>query len=207
MYQWFLVSSSTGVIGTHEQTSSPIVTVNGISQLDPNLIPSGFSAIGPYDDVNPMPSSYQPAWDNPQAYLYQNSVFVANPNWIATQLSQAKTQQKALIKSGLDATLVGGFTSKTTTHKYVTTTNGQTNMEGDLKRFELDSTLTSVQFFTVDQGWLAHTYDQLKNAFLDGGLWKDAQYAQQTTLNNQIDASTTDTVAKVQAIVWTEATY
>lgn len=203
MYQWFVINSSTGAVGKHEQAQSPMI--NG--EFDSNLLLTGFSIIGPYDDSSPMPGAYQSAWDNLQAYLYQNGSFVDNPNWLTLQLQHAKDAQKALIESGLNTTLAGGFTSKTTGHKYVTTTNGQSNMQGDLKRFELDSTLAIVQFFTVDQGWQPHTYDQLKGAFLDGGLWKDAQYVRQTELKNQIDDPATDTVDKVQAINWSEATY
>lgn len=204
MYQWFTVTS-TGAIGKHEQTQSPLVVVNGTQQIDPNLIPSGFTTLGPYDSTNPMDATTQAAWDNPQAYLYQNGAFGDNPNWPTIQLAQAKATQKAAIEAGLNATLAGGFTSKNTGHTYVTTTNGQTNMEGDLKRFELDSSLTSVQFFTMDAGWIAHTQSELRSAFLDGGLWKDCQYAQAQTLSINIENTTT--VSGVQAVVWTPANY
>lgn len=198
MYYWLIYSTSTYYIGNGSGTHKP----------DSSVALNGFELLGPYDDIeNLMPSDVQAAYDNPDAYLYQNGGFVNNPNWPTMQLQYAKEAQKALIQDGLSATLNNGFTSKTTGHKYVTTTNGQSNMEGDLKRFELDSTLTSVQFFTMDASWQPHTYDQLKSAFLDGGLWKDAQYSQQTTLNNQIDDPTTDTVDKVKAIVWSEAAY
>lgn len=196
MYYWLITNDSTGQIGTGSGTHEP----------DSSLASSGFSFVGPYDDNgNPMPADAQTAYNNPPAFLYQNGSYVNNPNWTTIQLQQAKDKQKALIQIGLNATLAGGFTSKTTGHKYVTTTNGQSNMQGDLKRFELDSTLVNVQFFTMDAGWQAHTYDQLKGAFLDGGKWKDAQYVQQTTLNNQIDAAGTPDA--VQTIVWSEATY
>lgn len=204
MYNWFLISS-TGAIGTHSQTQSPLVEVNRTQEIDPNLVPSGFTTFGPYDKNNPMPSSYQAAWSNPQAYLYQNGAFVDNPNWPTIQLAQAKATQKAAVEAGLNATLAGGFKSTTKGHTYVTTTNGQTNMEGDLKRFELDSTLTSLMFFTMDAGWISHTQSELQSAFLDGGKWKDAQYSQAQTLTTDISNATT--VADVQAIVWQEATY
>ena len=146
----------------------------------------------------------------PQQYVVRNGALVANPDWSTIQLQSAISAQLASITSGLNATLVGGFTSKSTGHTYVTTTNGQTNMEGDLKRFELDSTLTSVEFYTLDAGWQPHTQAQLQSAFLDGGKWKDAQYAQARTLTQQIQTLASQsgtTVAQIQAIVWMPATY
>ncbi len=155
-------------------------------------------------DTTATPSA-QDVWNNPRQYLYQNGSIVSNPNWSAQELAHAQKVQTVLINAGLNATLVGGFTSKSTGHTYVTTTNGQTNMEGDLKRFELDSSLTSVQFYTVDAGWIAHTQAQLQSAFLDGGNWKDAQYAQAQTLIGQVEPATT--VSAVQAVVWAPASY
>lgn len=146
------------------------------------------------------------------------------PRWNGTEwvdaladqqkLDNVKSIQIAQIRAGLNATLTGGFTSKTTGHKYVTTTNGQTNMECDLKRFDLDTTLTSVQFFTMDSDWLAHTHQQLISAFLDGGKWKDAQFSHNTDLKNQVNAillanyaTVQDAINAVKAITWSEATY
>lgn len=125
-------------------------------------------------------------------------------------LANAQTEQIALINAGLNQTLIGGFASKTAGHSYVTTTNGQANMEGDLKRFELDSSITSVQFYTIDAGWIAHSHTDLQNAFLDGGTWKDAQYVQAQTLVAQVNTLASQsgtTVAQIKAVVWTPATY
>ncbi len=145
------------------------------------------------------------AFNDPTHYTLVNNSWTYTAPTSAEQLQKAQQAQIALINLGLNQTLIGGFTSKTTTHTYVTTTNGQANMEGDLKRFELDSTLTSVQFYTIDKGWLAHNHQDLINAFLDGGKWKDAQYAQAQTLIGQINSATT--ISAVQAISWTPEAY
>lgn len=208
MYQWFEINSTTYAVGKREQSRSPMITINETQQFDASLISSDHTIVGPYSDENPMPSSYRPVWNNPRAYLYQNDAFTDNPDWTSIQLQQAQQNQIEQINSGLNATLIGGFTSKTTTHTYVTTTNGQTNMEGELKRFELDSTLTSVQFYTIDKSWLAHSHQDLINAFLDGGKWKDAQYAQAQNLINQVNTLVNTpgtTVTQIQAVVWTPA--
>jgi hypothetical protein len=150
-------------------------------------------------------TQYPNVWADSSEYTIENGVPMFTPIPDATKLANAQTAQIALINAGLSQTLLGGFTSKSTGHAYVTTTNGQTNMEGDLKRFELDPTLTSLQFYTVDMGWIAHNHTDLQNAFLDGGKWKDAQYAQAQTLIGQVKSATT--VGVVNAIVWSPATY
>jgi hypothetical protein len=202
------IQGLTGVTNGASTTTETVATV----AFDDSLLPSGNNLLGPYDDSGStnMPNEFQSAYDNPQAWLYQNGAYVANPNWPTIQIQQAAAVQIASVTSGLNATLVGGFTSKSTGHRYVTTTNGQTNMEGDLKRFELDSTLTSVEFYTLDASWVAHTHTDLQNAFLDGGKWKDAQYAQARTLTQQIQTLASQsgtTVAQIQAVVWSPATY
>lgn len=110
----------------------------------------------------------------------------------------------AELYAGLKLTLSGGFKSKSTSHSYETDTSGQVNVMGDLKRLELDTTLTSVQFFTTDTAWIAHTEAQLQSVFLDGGKWKDAQYAQLGTLEANAKAATVDTLPAIQ---WREAAY
>ena len=198
MYYIFPYDKSTGALyrhpyyGTEQTMSNP---------------PSGYELLVAIADTDATAqAAYQACEDlQPQQYVVQNGALAANPDWPAIQLQSAITAQLASITSGLNATLVGGFTSKSTGHSYVTTTNGQTNMEGDLKRFELDSTLTSVEFYTLDAGWQPHTQAQLQSAFLDGGLWKDCQYAQARTLVQKIQSATT--ITDIQSIVWQEASY
>jgi hypothetical protein len=208
-YYWMYCNTTSGDLAPQHSTHSPY---NAGGAFDSSLTPAGNALLGPYDDsgINNMPTDFRTAYDNAQAWLYQNGAYVSNPNWPTLQIQQAASKQVASITTGLNVTLTGGFASKSTGHTYVTTTNGQTNMEGDLKRFELDSTLTSVEFFTLDAGWQPHTQAQLQGAFLDGGKWKDAQYAQARTLIGQIQTLASQsgtTVAQIQAIVWVPASY
>lgn len=187
----------------YDSTSGKIM--HGIEAAKPMDNPPNNSGTALYLDNAQYSQLYNNGNFDLANWTIQNGVPVYTPVPASTLLENAKVAQKVLIQAGLDATLVGGFKSNATGHTYVTTTNGQSNMEGELKRFDLDSTLASVQFFTIDAGWIAHTHQDLINAFLDGGKWKDSQYSQQTTLNNQIGAATT--VSAVQAITWTAATY
>lgn len=188
MLYWFLYDSSCVIKECHINSSTSWRNLNGYA--------GALSA--PLADT-----TAQDAYNNPQNYTVENGVLVmtATP---AQLLFQAQNKQIAVINQGLNATLVGGFASKSTGHTYVTTTNGQTNMEGDLKRFELDTSLTSVQFYTIDAGWIAHTQSELQSAFLDGGKWKDAQYAQAQNLIAQVNAQTS---IPATPVTWTPATY
>lgn len=197
MSYWFLYNQTSGVI--KDNTVSPY---HG-SVIEWTNIPNGYGVVGPITDTD---TTAQDAFVKPDEYTVQSGTLVhSNTPTAAQQLSDAKTAQIEQLQVGLNQTLAGGFTSKTTGHGYVTTTNGQSNMEGDLKRFDLDSTLTSVQFYTTDAGWLSHTHQDLINAFLDGGKWKDAQYTQYSNLESQVNSQTT--ISGVQSITWTPATY
>ena len=209
MFYWLIYNTTTGAIGTHSSTHSPAITTttNGESttSFDTSLL-NGMSLIGWYDDAsNPMNPDEQAAYNTPQAYLYQNGAFVSNSAWPAQQLVQAKQTQSAALESAMNTTLGGGFTSKSTGHTYKTDAKGQADFIEALKFFELSPSTTSVKFLTLDAGWTDHTSQQLQQAFVDGGLWKQAQYTQLTSLVAKVETATT--VADVQAITWTEATY
>lgn len=170
-----------------------------------------YTALQPYQRsaVGVLQINFGDNVQNFEQYPYHVDVTQTPPvvvwDTTATDLVNAQKQKTTQLQTMLAQTLNGGFTSKTNGHSYVTTTNGQANMEGDLKRFELDSTLTSLQFYTINAGWTAHSHQDLINAFLDGGKWKDAQYTQLNTLIGQVDSATT--VNEVNAIQWTPSTY
>ena len=104
-----------------------------------HVTPNGYAGVLALDDSD---TTAQAAFANPQNYAVQNGQLVMS----ATQeqlLQQVQQKQINDINIGLNTTLSGGFTASNG-HTYISTTNGQTNVEGDMKRFELDSTLTSV---------------------------------------------------------------
>lgn len=80
MYYWFTVNSITGTIGTHSSTQNPMITItkNGgtTQEFDPNLIPSGFSVVGPFETLDTL---QQEVFNSPNLYLYQNNEFVSQP--------------------------------------------------------------------------------------------------------------------------------
>ncbi len=206
MYQWFTYDTTTGAVGKHEQDLSPLIN----DQFDSNLIHTGQAILGPYDDTNPMPNAYLPAWSNPQAYLYQNSAFAANPSWPAMELAQAQQAQIANLNAGLAATFAGGFTAKTlvggatSPHTYPTNQNAQANFTAAVTAFTANPNKTTVTIETLDAGWVSHTKAEFFGVFTDGDNWKEAQYAQYNVLLGQVEAQTTPPTTPV---VWTTATY
>ena len=207
MYYWLIYNTTTGAIGTHSSSHSPLVD----GKIDSNLIPSGFSLLGVYDDTTKMDSAIQAAFDSPQAYLYQNGAFVANSAWPAMQLAQAKQTQIAKLESVMNATLAGGFTAKTlvggatTPHTYPTDGTAQANFSGLVNAFSVNPNKTSTMALTLDAGWISHTKTEFYGVYSDGDAWKEAQYTQLTSLVAKVESAIT--VADVQAITWKEATY
>lgn len=185
--------NSTGNIVAAVAANSPSV-VNTLTR-----IPDGTQPLY-LDDTQ-----YADVWANMAEYTIQNGVPVHTPIPDSVKLANAQQAKLAELKAGLQATLVGGFTSKSTGHGYKTDSDGQTNFMEALKLIELNPSLTSINFYTTDAGWVSHTPTQLQQAFVDGGAWKQAQYNQYNTLSAQVKSATT--VSAVEAITWTPASY
>ncbi|GMA59745.1 hypothetical protein NZD89_09375 [Alicyclobacillus fastidiosus] len=197
MYYWIVVNNQTGEFGAN--TSS--------HPQDATLAPEGFSYV---EFSDPLDATTQAAFDNSQAYLYQNGSFVANSNYPQLQLQQAATNQISAIEAACQAVVNGQFKCKATGHTYASSVGGQVNFLAELPRFQYDSTLTTVSYDTLDAGWVDHTQTDIQNALVEGGRWKDAQYAQMNTLIAQVTqlaAASGTTVKQIQAIVFTEADY
>jgi len=199
MYYWIIYNTTTGEIGGSSGTHAP----------DSTMAPAGFSLVGPYDDdANPMPTDFQAAYDNPQAYLYQNNAFVANPNYSTIQLATTKQVQIASLRQGYTQTLSGGFlaTIGTTQYTFGWSTDDKTNMlatqeaiTGALMAFPVQySDIYGNPVAIPDQTTLTSLKSTATSFF-------NTQHQQILTLIGQVNAATT--VADVQAIVWTEATY
>ncbi|GEO28030.1 hypothetical protein AAC03nite_38150 [Alicyclobacillus acidoterrestris] len=160
-------------------------------------------------------TQYADLWNNgsPLAHAYeiQNNVPVALPPIpLVQQVEAAATVQIAAIEAACSAVVNGQFTSKATGHTYASSVGGQVNFLAELPRFQYDSTLTTVSYDTLDAGWVDHTEQDIKNALVEGGRWKDAQYAQMNALIAQVQqlaATEGTTVEQIQAIVFTEADY
>jgi hypothetical protein len=162
-------------------------------------IPEGTTPL--YLDDN----QYADVWNNLGEYTIQNGVPVHTPIPDSVKLANAQKAKLEELYAGLQATLAAGFTSKTTGHTYKTDDKARQNFMEALKWLELNPSATSILFFTLDAGWVSHTPTQLQQAFVEGGMWKQAQYNQYAALEAQVKAATT--VDAVNAIHWTPATY
>ncbi len=250
-YQWLTYDTTTGALGKHSQTQSPMIQTTTVTvgtdapkatttstntltpstntttstdkegvvttttvaiAFDSNLIHPNQAIIGPFDGVTVvMNADEQAAYNQPQAYLYQSGAFVTNSAWPAQQLAQAKSTQIATLEASMNATLSGGFTAKTlvgtatTPHTYPTDSSAQSNFTGVVSAFTTNPNKTTATILTLDAGWVSHTKAEFFGVYSDGDNWKEAQYPQLATFVAQVEAATT--VADVQAVVWTAATY
>lgn len=124
---------------------------------------------------------------------------------------QVQQAQVATLENAMNTTLGGGFTAKTlvggatTPHTYPTDANAQANFNGLVNAFSVNPNKTSAIILTLDAGWISHTKAEFYGVYSDGDAWKEAQYTQLTSLVAKVESATT--VADVQAITWTEATY
>lgn len=123
----------------------------------------------------------------------------------AQLLAEAQAAQIATITAAFNATLVGGFASKSTGHTYPSDAAAERNFTGGITAFTTNPSKTAITLQTLDAGWVSHTKDQFYAMYNDGDAWKEAQYPQLATLEGEVRAATT--VAAVQAAVWTPATY
>ncbi len=198
------VAGLTGVTNQASVTTTTTVTV----AFDTRLILPGFDIIGPFDGVTAvMSSEEQAAYDNPQAYLYQSGSFVANPNWPAQQLAQAKSAQIALIEAGYQATLNAGFTSSA---------NGTAAVYGyqqsDVQHMNMIASASAlgVETWPINYADKAGQIVQLTQAqfaslVTTASQFNWAQINQLRSLVGQVEAATT--VSAVQAVVWVPASY
>lgn len=146
----------------------------------------------------------QDAFVHSSHYQVQNNtlVSVVTP---AQLLAEAQAAQITMIEAGLASPLSGGFTSKTTGHTYPTDAAAQSNFTGAVTVFTTNPAKVTVPVQTLDAGWIVHTKADFFAMYNDGDAWKEAQYTQLQILIGQVQAATT--VAAVQAITWTPATY
>lgn len=200
MFYWIIVNNSSGAIGTGFSTHPP----------DKSLAPTGFTFLGPYDGAkNKMDSATQVAYDNPQAWLYQNGKFVPNPNYNAAAIALAKAQQNQLaaIDVGYNATLEAGFTSKATGS---TVTYGW-KLQDQLDLQLVQSAITQgIDKFPIEYGALDGSIVSITDQTMltqlqtDANAFAWAQKKQKRTLENQVKAQTS---APSTPVIWAPATY
>lgn len=141
-------------------------------------------------------------------YIVQNGALVYSPVLTpAQQLANAQTAQVALVEAGYAATLNAGFTSSA---------NGTATVygyaQGDIQHMNMIATamVANIETWPVDYADIHGTVVPLTQAqfttlITDANRFNWAQITQLRSLVGNIMTATT--VAAVQAIVWTPATY
>lgn len=123
--------------------------------------------------------------------------------WNSTgMLDYLRKQKKDELDSKCDETIMSGFSSTAlgTSHTYSSVLVDEIWYNATINRFNVDATYTSVQWKTIDSGYLAHTKEQFTQVFIDGHTWGDNQIAKLNNLKSQVSAATTE--AELDAIVW-----
>lgn len=120
-------------------------------------------------------------------------------NWWIPCLQNAKINQ---LKQACQQTIYGGFTSSAlgTTHTYGFTEQDQRNLNEQLSILLLDSTITSVNWKTLDAGVLAHTRDQFFQVCKDANAFKRSNIERYWNLVTQVQQATTE--SQINAITW-----
>jgi len=127
------------------------------------------------------------------------------------QLETSKNKQIAELSASCEAEIIGGFQSDahTTGAWYKSGRDDQLNIVGakdttiDLKwtqGIEADPINEPNVITWTDE--VLHTPTQLQQIFSDGLTHKYTQFTKYKTLKAQVNLETTDTLAKIEAIVW-----
>jgi hypothetical protein len=157
------------------------------------------------DDKMPIPNDCTEI--KPIDGLYK-AQFV-NGAWVeaetsATLLQYAKDAKKAELNMKCDLAIMGGFTSSAlgVEHTYSSVLTDEIWYNATKNRFDIDAAFASVDWKTIDAGYLTHTKAQFQQVFIDGHAFGNSQIAHRNDLNKTVDDPTTDTVEKVKAITW-----
>lgn len=132
-----------------------------------------------------------------------------NGSWVEMETQEnllriAKDKKKAELDSKCDSSIMGGFPSSAlgTQHFYQSLVVDEIWLNATINRFLIDPNFTTVNYKTIDAGYLQHTKEQFNQVFIDGHSFGDAQITKLNSLKSQVDDNATDTVDKVNAISW-----
>jgi hypothetical protein len=98
--------------------------------------------------------------------------------------------------------IVEGFKSEALgiEHTYPSDEEAQRNLTMAIKRLELSPELGTINFKTIDAGYLPHTIDEIHSVFADGFDFGQSIIIKYNTLKNIV--LNTETIEEVQAIIW-----
>jgi hypothetical protein len=120
----------------------------------------------------------------------------------ATLLQYVKDAKKAELNMKCDLTIMGGFTSSAlgVEHTYQSLLVDEVWLNATINRFAIDPNFTTVNYKTIDSGYLLHTKDQFNQVFIAGHSFGDSQIAKLNSLKAQVDSATDK--AGVDAVTW-----
>jgi hypothetical protein len=117
-------------------------------------------------------------------------------------LEQVKQAKIDFLNGECYKTITAGFQSIAIgqTHTYPSDDEAQRNLSFAIKRLELEPELQTVDFKTLDAGYLPHTLDQIHKVFKDGFDYGQQQVIRYNVLKAQVLAA--ETKEEIDAINW-----
>lgn len=130
----------------------------------------------------------------------RNSMLLSdvNPAYVLQQHQNLKIE---LFSDICENKIIGGFTSASTNHTFRLNRDDQINMMGKKDQIKEDSTITTVNWLTLDAGYQAFTTAQFLTIYGEALNYKESVLSQYNTYKGQILACTTH--AAIFAIQWT----
>lgn len=144
-------------------------------------------------DVFPTYGLYKPKWNG--------------TDWIEGEttdniLAALKESKLVELDEKCNQVIMGGFSSSALgeQHTYQSMILDEIWFNSTINRFSVDPNFTSVNYKTIDAGYLLHTKEQFIQAFVDGHTFGDSQIMKLNTLKDQVNNATT--VEDLEKITW-----
>lgn len=130
-----------------------------------------------------------------------------NGEWTESETQEnllkiAKDAKKEELNMKCDLTIMSGFTSSAlgVEHTYQSLIVDEIWLNATINRFLIDPNFTTVNYKTIDSGYLQHTKEQFNQVFIDGHSFGDSQITKLNSLKAQVDTATTK--EELDAITW-----
>lgn len=136
------------------------------------------------------------------------------PKWIGSEwvegksvdaiLQQYKDSKIAELSSKCHEQIISGFASSAlgVEHIYPSDKEAQGNLQGAILDSVIDPSVTTVNFKTVDSGYLVHTVDQIKQVGKDWKNHLETSLSKYNQMKYEIKSELTDSVEKVDSFIW-----
>ena len=180
------------------------------AESEPTL--NGLTLLAEYAEAS-APQNVLDAWQNASWYTIQNNQLVQSPNYAALQIQQAQQQQITLLRQGYTQTIASGFnvTIGTTQYTFGWSTDDKTNLLAVQEAITDEDLTFPVQYGDI-HGNPVSIPDQTTLSSIKSTASKffNNQHQQILTLIGKVNTLVNTqgtTVAQIQAVVWTPATY